>query len=196
MRCLLVPSRLRVLNVLFEPIEAHVPSEYLVKLALDPWEQRDAARLRRAVFCHEQGIFTGDDRDEVDTVATTLVAVSCIAGVPDQVAGTVRIHEAQPGVWFGSRLAVHVAFRRVSRVGTSLIRLAVGTAHARGCERFLAHVQSQNAAMFERLHWTTLEELVLHGRPHHFMQADLAHYAPIHDAAVGLVVASGSRATP
>jgi putative N-acetyltransferase (TIGR04045 family) len=181
--------------MLFEPIEVHVPSEYLVKLALDPWEQRDAARLRCAVFCHEQEIFTGDDRDEIDAIATTLVAVSCIAGVPDQVVGTVRIHEAQPGVWFGSRLAVHVAFRRLGRIGTSLIRLAVGTARARGCRTFLAHVQSQNAPMFERLHWTTLEELLLHGRPHHFMQADLACYAPVPDAAAGLVVANGSAAS-
>ena len=123
--------------LLFEPIEVHVPTEYLVKSAVDPWEQRDAARLRRAVFCHEQGIFVGDDRDEIDDVATTLVAASCIAGIPDQVVGTVRIHESESGVWFGSRLAVHVAFRRVSRIGAALIRLAVGTAHALGCETFL-----------------------------------------------------------
>lgn len=177
--------------MLFEPIEAHVPSEYRVKLALDPWEQRDAARLRRAVFCYEQGLFADDDRDEIDATATTLVAVSCIAGVPDQVVGTVRIHEAQPGVWFGSRLAVHAAFRRMGHVGTALIRLAVGTARARGCERFLAHVQSQNAPMFERLHWTTLDQLILHGRPHHFMQVHLEQYAPIGDPGAGLVVANG-----
>jgi putative N-acetyltransferase (TIGR04045 family) len=181
--------------MLFEPIEVHVPSEYRVKLALDPWERRDAARLRREVFCHEQGLFDEDDADDLDVVATTLVAVACVAGVPDQVVGTVRIHSAQPGTWVGSRLAVHAAFRRVSLIGTSLIRVAVGTARARGCRRFLAHVQSQNAPMFERLHWRTLEQVVLHGRPHHFMEADLARYTPVCDAAVGLTVAlSGAAA--
>jgi putative N-acetyltransferase (TIGR04045 family) len=181
--------------MLFEPIEVHVPTEYRVKCAVDPWEQRDAAQLRRAVFCHEQGIFIGDDRDGIDDVATMLVAVSCIAGVPDQIVGTVRIHQAEPGVWFGSRLAVHVAFRRVSRIGAALIRLAVGAAHAQGCQRFLAHVQSQNAPMFERLHWHTLDQMTLHGRPHHFMQANLAHYPPINDPVAGLVVTTAAAAS-
>ncbi|MBI3528862.1 MAG: GNAT family N-acetyltransferase [Betaproteobacteria bacterium] len=180
--------------MLFEPIEDHVPSEFLVKLALDPWELRDAMRLRKAVFCHEQGIFSGDDRDAIDDSAITLVAISCIAGVPDQVVGTVRIHEEKSGVWYGSRLAVHASFRRVSHIGASLIRLAVGSAHARGCGTFLAHVQSQNARMFERLHWRTLMEVQLHGRPHHFMQADLAHYPPLHEGATGFMVAGGKVA--
>ena len=66
--------------------------------------------------------------------------------------------------------------------GTSLIRLAVSSAHARGCMSFYAHVQSQNAPMFRRLYWSTIDEVVLHGRPHHFMRADLDHYPPIADA--------------
>lgn len=176
--------------MLLEPVETYIPSEYRVKLALDPWERRDAAALRRAVFCHEQGIFVGDDRDAIDEVALPLVAVSCIASQPDQIVGTVRIHQPQPGVWFGSRLAVHPAFRRVSRIGAALIRLAVSTAHARGCHTFLAQVQSQNAALFARLHWRTLEQVTLHGRPHHFMQADLGHYPPFHDGETGFVLAA------
>jgi putative N-acetyltransferase (TIGR04045 family) len=178
--------------MLFEPIADHVPSEFLVKLALDPWELRDAMRLRCAVFCHEQGIFSGNDRDAIDDSAITLAAISCIAGVPDQVVGTVRIHEEQPGIWFGSRLAVHASFRRVSRIGTSLIRLAVSTGHARGCRTFFAHVQSQNAPMFERLHWQSRQQMLLHGRPHHLMQADLAHYPPFEADAGFIVVAKAA----
>jgi putative N-acetyltransferase (TIGR04045 family) len=180
--------------MLFEPIEVHVPSEYLVKLALDPWEQRDAARLRHEVFCDEQRIFESDDRDAVDPIATTLVAIACIAGVPDHVVGTVRIHPESPRIWYGSRLAVHRSFRRVHHIGTALIKLAVGTAHARGCETFLAHVQSQNAAMFERLHWQTLHELTMHGRPHHLMCADLGAYPPIAQAQIGVVLTGGGAA--
>lgn len=177
--------------MLFEPIEVHVPSEYLVKVAAEGWELRDATRLRHSVFCDEQALFAEHDRDAVDEIATTLVAVACIAGQPDQVVGTVRIHEESPLVWYGSRLAVHRSFRRVHHIGTALIRLAVGTAQARGCKAFFAHVQSQNAPLFERLDWRTLHQLTMHGRPHHLMQADLMAYPPIHDRELGVVLAAG-----
>ena len=101
--------------------------------------------------------------------------------------GTVRIHEAEPGVWWGSRLAVAADYRRIGALGSALIRLAVCSAHARGCRRFYAHVQSQNALLFRRLHWRTLEETELRGRPHHFMQADLAYYPPIADPEIGFL---------
>jgi putative N-acetyltransferase (TIGR04045 family) len=106
---------------------------------------------------------------------------------PHDVVGTVRIHEAEPGVWWGSRLAVASDYRRIGALGSSLIRLAVCSAHARGCRRFYAHVQSRNALLFRRLHWRTIEETELRGRPHHFMQADLAHYPPIADPEVGFL---------
>lgn len=180
--------------MLFEQIEAHTPCEYLIKLAVDSWEYRDAYALRRAVFCREQGLFGDDDRDAIDDIASLIVAVSCIAGVPDQVVGTVRIHQTGPDTWWGSRLAVHPSFRRVGRIGAALIRLAVTTAHARGCRQFLAHVQNQNAAMFRRLHWNEIDELELHGRRHRFMQADLAHYPPLGGGATGFVVISRAAA--
>ena len=41
-----------------------------------------------------------------------------------------------PGLWWGSRLAVHAAFRHHGRIGATLIRLAVCSAHARGCQHF------------------------------------------------------------
>ena len=93
-------------------------------------------------------------------------------------ASTVRIHEPEPGIWYGSRLAVDRRYRRAGALGAALIRLAVSSAHARGCRTFLAHVQSQNALLFQRLHWQVLDEVELHGRPHMRMQADLAFYPP------------------
>jgi putative N-acetyltransferase (TIGR04045 family) len=128
----------------------YTPASYTIKWTTLPWEASEAYKLRRAVFCIEQGIFIGDDRDEIDERAQLLVAVSCIGGMPEQVVGTVRIHEDEPGVWTGSRLAVHAAFRRHGKIGATLIRLAVSSAHALGCTTFLAHVQSQNAACFMR----------------------------------------------
>src|SRR6516225_1682274 len=125
--------------MIFEPFPVFLPAEYRVKFATDPWEHREAAALRRQVFCVEQHIFAGDDRDAIDDVAITLVAISSFAVAPQEVVGTVRIHEAEPGVWWGSRLAVAADYRRIGALGTSLIRLAVGAAHGRGCRRFYAH---------------------------------------------------------
>jgi putative N-acetyltransferase (TIGR04045 family) len=160
----------------------YAPVEFRVKWATLPWEAREAFKLRRAVFCIEQGIFVGDDRDAIDERAQLLVALSCVAGMPEQVVGTVRIHEEahedEPGVWFGSRLAVHAAFRSHAKIGATLIRLAVSSAHAQGCETFLAHVQAQNVPLFQRLNWTSLKEEAIFGRSHHLMRADLRAYPP------------------
>ena len=167
-----------------------MPCEFRVKWAATSWEREQALALRRAVFCAEQGIFPGDDRDAIDDHAQLIVALSCVGGAPDAVVGTVRIHEEAPGRWWGSRLAVHAAFRHHGRIGATLIRLAVSSAHARGCREFLAHVQSQNTPMFERLHWRSLQPETLHGRPHDLMQADLAHYAPCDTPDAGFVTRS------
>ena len=167
-----------------------MPCEFRVKWAATSWEREQALGLRRAVFCAEQGIFLGDDCDAIDDHAQLIVALSCVGGAPDAVVGTVRIHEESPGRWWGSRLAVHAAFRHHGRIGATLIRLAVSSAHALGCGEFLAHVQSQNTPMFERLHWRSLQRETLHGRPHDLMQADLAHYAPCDTPDAGFVTRS------
>src|SRR5450631_2497513 len=168
--------------MIFDPFPVFLPAEYRVKFATEAWERREAAALRRQVFCEEQGIFVGDDRDDIDAIAIPLVVISSLGIAPHDVVGTVRIHEAEPGVWWGSRLAVAADYRGIGALGSSLIRLAVSSAHARGCRRFFAHVQSQNAPLFRRLRWDTIEEVNIHGRPHHFMQADLRHYPPFADA--------------
>ena len=173
--------------MIFDPFPAFLPAEYRVKFATEAWERRQAAALRRQVFCEEQGIFANDDRDAIDEIAIPLVVISSLGVAPYDVVGSVRIHEAEPGVWWGSRLAVAAAYRRIGALGTSLIRLAVGAAHGRGCRRFYAHVQSQNALLFQRLHWRTIEQTEFHGRPHHYMQADLTHYPPISDPEVGFL---------
>ena len=160
-------------------------ADFQVKFATATWEKRGAARLRHEVFCDEQGLFAGDDRDAIDEAAIPLVAVSLLGLLADDVVGTVRIHEEEPGLWWGSRLAVAPDYRKVGALGAALIRLAVSSAHARGCTRFLAHVQAQNALLFRRLHWNIVEEKQLHGRPHFLMQADLAFYPPLLDAETG-----------
>lgn len=163
---------------MFDPFPPFVSSEFQVKYATEAWERRGAAALRRAVFCEEQGVFAGDDRDAIDGIATQIVALSSLTVAPDEVVGTVRIHEEAPGLWWGSRLAVAKRYRRVGTLGTALIRLAVRSANARGCTRFLAHVQAGNALLFQRLSWDVIEPVELHGRPHFLMQARLEAYPP------------------
>jgi putative N-acetyltransferase (TIGR04045 family) len=169
--------------MIFDPFPEFLPAEYRVKFATETWERREAAALRRRVFCEEQGIFESDDRDDIDAVAIPLVAISSFGVAPHEVVGTVRIHETEPQIWWGSRLAVAPEYRRIA----ALIRLAVCSAHGRGCRRFYARVQSQNALLFRRLHWRTIGEIGLRGRPHHFMQADLAWYPPISDPETGFL---------
>jgi putative N-acetyltransferase (TIGR04045 family) len=171
----------------FASLDRFVPTQFRIRVATEAWELAGCRALRRSVFCDEQRIFAGDDRDAIDEVAITLAAVSWVAVSADQVVGTVRIHEAAPGIWFGSRLAVDRSCRRVGGIGTELIRLAVGTAHARGATEFYAHVQQANVRLFQSLHWRSLESVSVHGHPHDLMQADLAHYPPHHAGDISLL---------
>lgn len=180
--------------MIFEPVKPFLACEFQVKFATERWEQRQAAALRRRVFCEEQRLFAGDDRDAIDDIAIPLVALSLLGVAADEVVGTVRIHEAEPGLWWGSRLTVAAPYRRVGALGTALIRLAVSSAHARGCTRFLAHVQAQNAPLFHRLHWRTLEEIDLHGHLHHKMEADLTFYPPFAAPETGFLALPGKAA--
>ncbi len=175
--------------MLFTPF---VPSEYRIKLVSEEWERSACAALRRAVFCQEQGLFDLDDRDAIDRDALILAAVACIAGQPDSIVGTVRIHHEADGLWLGSRLAVIPAMRGVAWLGTELIRHAVCSAHARGCQRFEARVQVQNVRRFESLHWTSLERIEVCGRPHVRMRAELAQYPPRPQAEVIFVASQPS----
>ncbi len=166
----------------FHPFAA---CHFRLKHASEPWERQGAAALRRRVFCEEQRVFAHDDSDALDETAIHLVALSSMAVLVDEVVGTVRIHETEPGLWTGSRLAVEDGYRRVGALGTALIRLAVCSATTFGCLRFTAHVQAQNELLFRRLGWHRLAAVELHGIPHVHMQADLAAYPPLADALGG-----------
>lgn len=169
----------------FHSTKAFLSPDYIIRAAARPWELEGVKSLRHQVFVLEQGIFDGHDRDAIDDVALPLAAISTFAAEADQVVGTVRIHEESPRIWRGSRLAVAQSYRRLGRLGAELIRLAVCTAQGRGCDQFLAHVQTQNVPLFKRQHWAPLREVDLHGVPHTEMQADLGFYPPIPDPFAG-----------
>jgi hypothetical protein len=158
------------------------------------WEKHQYYALRQTIFCEEQGIFSDTDRDDRDPDALPIVAIHDRVIMNGDVVGVVRIDERSPGVWWGSRLGVESSYRsmtdftprevfedrdspvRFSSVGAILIYKAVSTAQALGCRKFLAHVQQQNVPLFRWLHWHSVEEVTLHDRPHHRMEADLSHY--------------------
>jgi putative N-acetyltransferase (TIGR04045 family) len=134
--------------------------------------------LRSAIFCEEQHLFEATDRDELDADAYPITAIHHGASHSGQVVGAVRIVEPQPRVWYGGRLGVHRDFRRHNQIGKGLIWKAVTTAHGWGCDRFLATVQIQNVRFFQRLHWSSIDELEIKGIRHHLMEADLSYYLP------------------
>lgn len=151
---------------------------YSFELAKTPADIEGYFALRQAIFCEEQGLFDHDDADNLDGVAYPIVAIDHEAPSPDRIVGVVRIYEKSPRLWYGGRLGVHPNYRRVGRIGKGLIHKAVTTANTWGCDRFLATVQEQNVRFFQRLHWDSLEEMVLRDRPHDLMEADLAYYPP------------------
>ena len=154
------------------------------RIARDAVDLAAYHELRRRIFCEEQGLFTVDDGDAWDAVATPIVCVLDETS-SERVIGVVRIYEATPGVWYGGRLGVDASSRRMGNIGRLLILKAVSTAHAWGCREFLAVVQPQNVPLFRRLHWRVVRPVEAHGIEHAMMRADLAHYPPNSDADVG-----------
>ncbi|MEM9978740.1 MAG: MSMEG_0567/Sll0786 family nitrogen starvation N-acetyltransferase [Cyanobacteria bacterium P01_D01_bin.2] len=149
---------------------------YSFQLALSKPDIANYFNLRQQIFCEEQGLFQGHDRDSIDSISYPIVAIAHSSDRPDQVVGVVRIYEETSRLWYGGRLGVHPDFRRVGRIGKGLIQKAVTTANTWGCDRFLATVQLQNVRFFTRLHWQSLEEIKVLGHPHHLMEADLEYY--------------------
>jgi putative N-acetyltransferase (TIGR04045 family) len=160
------------------PVRRALAAEVVAHVAREPWELAGYYRVRSAIFAEEQALFDVSDVDEHDGHATPIVAVSRIAGMPDEVVGVVRIYESAPGTWFGGRLGVCPEYRRRGAIGGALIVTAVSTAHAWGCTRFFATVQAQNVRYFEHHHFRALETLVVRERPHALMAAELSAFPP------------------
>lgn len=134
--------------------------------------------LRHLIFVQEQHLFQETDLDEIDQDAYPIVAIDTAT---DQVVGVVRIYEVEPFVWYGGRLGTHPDYRKGWQIGKGLIEKAVTTANTWGCTQFLATVQLQNVRFFQRLHWKSLEEVMICDRPHHLMEADLNFYPPCYE---------------
>jgi predicted GNAT family N-acyltransferase len=105
-----------------------------VRPARDAAELRQALDLRDRVFCGEQGVSPGAERDGRDGEALHLVAVDDVG-----VVGTCRL-VFNDGSAFLGRLAVEPGRRRRG-IAATLLREAATRARAAGAERIGLHAQ-------------------------------------------------------
>jgi putative N-acetyltransferase (TIGR04045 family) len=84
--------------MVFDPFNRFTPQDFVFKIARTQKEIEGFWALRRAIFCEEQKVFRGSDRDEFDPVAIPIVCETLIAGMEDSVVGVVRIDEREPNV--------------------------------------------------------------------------------------------------
>jgi putative N-acetyltransferase (TIGR04045 family) len=153
------------------PTVAPPRPDVLVRLCRSERQRAAHFAVRRAVFVDEQAMFAGDDRDERDVVAATLLAIGITGG---RVTGAVRLYPLRGGDWKGDRLAV-LPQARHGALGARLVRFAVSSAAARGGARMLAMIQLPNVAFFEALGWQRDGATVaFHGRPHQPMAIALS----------------------
>lgn len=152
-----------------------ISADIVIKIISEDWERRQYYRLREATFRDEQQILK-EDRDEYDFKAYGIVAIGQIFGEPDRVIGAVRIFPEGKHTWLGGRLCVDPLYRHHRAIGKALINAAVSTAKNLGCKLFLATVQPQNEAYFQKLYWHSEQNIQVANIPHVLMQADLAHY--------------------
>ena len=162
---------------MFERIRPYRAADVAITIATTPWERAGYWALRRQVFLREQRLFVRSDRDQHDASAFPLVATSLMLGVGTEIVGAVRIYETEDRVWFGGRLCVARRYRG-THTAERLIRGAVGSARALGCDAFHAHVQERNVGLFERLDWSALRTEEIAGQPHVLMRATLSAYNP------------------
>ena len=147
-------------------------NKVIFRIAKTEAEIQQCFSIRHSVFVEEQKLFKETDQDEVDNIAIHIAALDADNG---NVVSTVRCHEANDGIWYGSRLAVPRDYRNhPSQIGVRLCKLAEKTVANRGAKRFLAYIQTQNIRFFEGLRWRKIDNPVMHfGLLHQLMEASL-----------------------
>ena len=71
-------------------------------------------KIRKSIFCDEQGLFHKSDVDKHDHIAIPIIAINHYLGLPDEVVGALRIYEKNNREWFGGRLGVITKYRSFS----------------------------------------------------------------------------------
>lgn len=141
---------------------------FLIGVAESADELAAYRRLRVETFVEEQGLFDGNDLDDIDDDPRSVVLVARdVSGV---IVGGVRLAPCLPGRdlgwWAGGRLVVARHARATSAIGPALVRAACAHAESAGVLRFDATVQPQNERMFERLGWIRIGDTIVAGQSH------------------------------
>lgn len=160
-------------------VRAYRSRDVFTTVCSEPWQVAGYWHLRTSIFVDEQRLFSRSDRDANDARSLPIVSLSMQGGMLDQVIGIVRVYPGEDAVWYGGRLGVCKEYRRHGVVGERLIKVAVGTARALGCQRFLATVQAANVRYFERHRFDVQRAIEVCGRPHSLMEARLADFEPV-----------------
>jgi predicted GNAT family N-acyltransferase len=143
-------------------------SERIIEIEFASDLMREAFGLRYEVFVDEQGVPRELEVDELDTVATHLVAIS-----DDAIVGTLRILEHDGAAKVG-RVAVRAALRRTG-IGARLMEHAAAIARDRGFAEILLHAQISVAGFYRRLGYVEEGDLFDEaGIPHIAMRKKIA----------------------
>ena len=162
--------------------KAFLSDDICIRPANTEWERKGYYALRRQIFSKEQKILVGKERDNKDFRAIPIIALASNWHVDDEVIGAVRIYQETMGdhesdqIWYGGRLCVSRPYRGHQSIGKALINEAVSRAIDLGCTRFYATVQPQNESYFHSVHWKTIGDVEVVGRPHIHMEANLTAY--------------------
>ena len=146
------------------------PAAFLIRPAQDHDDLAGYRRLRRQEFVDEQGLFAGNDHDDIDDDPRTIVLVA--ADAAGTVLGGVRLAPVcapDLGWWTGSRL-VTAAGARSAGIGPALIRAACAHVESAGVLRFEATVQRRYRPLFTTLGWDSIGETAVAGQPHVWMR--------------------------
>jgi predicted GNAT family N-acyltransferase len=136
--------------------------ERIIEIAFESDRMRDAFGLRYEVFVDEQGVPRELEVDELDALATHLVAIR-----DDEIIGTLRILEHDGAAKVG-RVAVRAALRR-GGIGGRLMARAAAIVADRGFAEIVLHAQISVAGFYRGLGY------IAEGDP--FDEAGIPHVA-------------------
>ena len=127
----------------------------------DPGDREEAFRIRRVVFCDEQGVDPALEFDGYDESCRQYLARS-----NGRATGTARIRESEPGVFKIERVAV-LDQDRGQGIGRSLMNRTIADARAAGAISIAIHAQSHAEAFYTALGFRRIGGI--------FEEADIPH---------------------
>jgi hypothetical protein len=77
-------------SMVFDPFDRFTPQDFVFKIARTPQEMEGFWALRRAIFCEEQKVFHGSDRDEFDQFAIPIICETLVIAF-DFVLGSAKV---------------------------------------------------------------------------------------------------------